>query len=136
MQTRHNIPFLLSPPPTIYQFSSIAIPAWPALGVTKSPRISGRDHSICNIWEPRNDEKQERQRHLLCKENEQILILLYWYLRNVVSYDTSANNIFFFQKHIYVRQALASLCITYSADIFYYVKLILVPWFCGLEPIW
>jgi hypothetical protein len=33
----HALPLALSPPPTMYQFSSIIVPAWPLLGVIFAP---------------------------------------------------------------------------------------------------
>lgn len=41
-----NIPVLLSPPPTIYQFSPTVTPAWPARGDGTMPCCLGFDHSI------------------------------------------------------------------------------------------
>lgn len=42
----NDIPLLLSPPPTINQFSPTVTPACPALGVGMSPCCVGLDHSI------------------------------------------------------------------------------------------
>ena len=48
------IPLLLSPPPTMNQFSPTVIPACPARGVGISPCCVGLDHSIYAINNPYN----------------------------------------------------------------------------------